>query len=353
MRTWIGIGSAFAVAALLGVLHYADANAVLQFCIGIVALALLAWTVGVGTETVGARFGPAATGVLQSTLGNLPELFIVIFALRAGEIVVAQTSILGSLLANALLVLGLAILAGSWRSEDGMMRFQPRLPNDTTMLLMLVVFIIALISTSISLDDAAADNAETISVIGAVLILLVYGAWIANYLRSGAGQEPAMGDDHAPPMSFRAGLGVLALAGVAAAFTSEWFVSVIDPAVEELGISKAFTGLVIVAIAGNAVENVVGIQLAWKRKYDLAISVVKNSVAQIAAFLYPALVLISLLFTQRLTFGVPSAGLVLVIGLVFTALAIWQITGDGKASGYEGLALVATYAVLATVVWFE
>lgn len=353
MRTWIGIGGAFGVAALLGVLHYADANAVLQFFVGIVALALLAWTVGVGTESVGARFGPATTGVLQSTLGNLPELFIVIFALRAGEIVVAQTSILGSLLANALLVLGLAIMAGAWRSEDGIMRFQPRLPNDTTMLLMLVVFLIAIISTSITTDDKASEHAVTISAIGAVLILLVYGAWLANYLRAGADQEPAMGSDHTPALGFGTGLGVLALAGVAAAFTSEWFVSVIDPAVEELGISKAFTGLVIVAIAGNAVENVVGIQLAWKRRYDLAISVVKNSVAQIAAFLYPALVLVSLLFSQRLTFGVPEGGLVLVVALVFAALAIWQITGDGEAPGYEGLALLMTYAVLATVVWFE
>ena len=146
---------------------------------------------------------------------------------------------------------------------------------------------------------------------------------------------------------------MLGAAGIAAAFTSEWFVAAIDPAVRELGISKAFTGLVIVAIAGNAVENVVGIQLAWKRRYDVAISVVKNSVAQIAAFLYPALVLMSLFFDQRLTFGVPKGGLVLVVALVFAALAIWQITGDGEAPGYEGLALVATYAVLATVVWFE
>jgi Ca2+:H+ antiporter len=353
MRTWIGIGCSFAAAALLGVLHYADAGAVLQFCVGIVALALLAWTVGVGTEAVGARFGPATTGVLQSTLGNLPELFIVIFALRAGEIVVAQTSILGSLLANALLVLGLAIVAGAWRSEDGVMRFHPRLPNDTTMLLILVVFLIAILSTSITLDDAASDNAMTISVVGAILILFVYGAWLVNYLRAGADQEPAIAGEHAPPLAFRAGIAVLAFAGVAAAFTSEWFVSVIDPAVEELGISKAFTGLVIVAIAGNAVENVVGIQLAWKRRYDLAISVVKNSVAQIAAFLYPALVLISLFFSQRLTFGVPEGGLVLVVALVFAALAIWQITGDGQAPAYEGFALVATYAVLATVVWFE
>jgi Ca2+:H+ antiporter len=353
VRTWIGIGASFAVAATLGVLHYADVDAVVQFVVGIVALALLAWTVGVGTETVGSRFGPAMTGVLQSTLGNLPELFIVIFALRAGEIVVAQTSILGSLLANALLVLGLAIIAGAWRAEDRVMRFQTRLPNDTTMLLMLVVFMIAIISASVSLGDRASDNALTISVIGAFLILAVYGAWLANYLRAGAAQEPAIAEEHAPPLGFRVGIAVLALAGVAAAFVSEWFVAVIDPAVSELGISKAFTGLVIVAIAGNAVENVVGIQLAWKRRYDLAISVVKNSVAQIAAFLYPALVIISLLFTQRLTFGVPTEGLVLVVALVFAALAIWQITGDGAAAPYEGLALVATYAVLATVVWFE
>jgi Ca2+:H+ antiporter len=221
------------------------------------------------------------------------------------------------------------------------------------MLLMLVVFMIAIISTSLSLGDRAADNAETISVVGAILILCVYGAWLANYLRAGSADEPAVEAHEAPPLGFAVGLGVLALAGVAAAFVSEWFVAVIDPATEDLGISKAFTGLVIVAIAGNAVENVVGIQLAWKRRYDLAISVVKNSVAQIAAFLYPALVLISLFFSQRLTFGLPSTGLVLVVALVFSALAIWQITGDGEAAAYEGLALVATYAVLATVVWFE
>src|SRR5206468_11237142 len=120
--------------------------------------------------------------------------------------------------------------------------------------------------------------------------------------------EPAVDEHDAPVFGFGLGLAVLALAGVAAAFVSEWFVDVIDPATEALGISKAFTGLVIVAIAGNAVENVVGVQLAWKRRYDLAISVVKNSVAQIAAFLYPALVLISMLFSPHLTFGLPNTG---------------------------------------------
>jgi len=202
-------------------------------------------------------------------------------------------------------------------------------------------------------DAGVAVDAVQISSVGAVLILVVFGAWFASYLRAGATEGAAIDELQAPALSFGPAIAVLALAGVAAAFTSEWFVSSIDGAVEALGISKAFTGLVIVAIAGNAVENVVGVQLAWKRRYDLAISVVKNSVAQIAAFLYPALVLISLLFTQRLTFAIPPGGFALVIALVFTALAIWQITGDGEAAAYEGLALVATYGVLAAVVWFE
>ena len=148
-------------------------------------------------------------------------------------------------------------------------------------------------------------------------------------------------------------IGLLAAGGVGAAFVSEWFVASIDGTAEELGLSKAFIGLVIVAIAGNAVEHVVGVVLAYKGKSDLAVSVVKNSVSQIAAFLFPALVLLSLFFDNPLTFGLPNTGLVLVVALVFAALAIWQITGDGEAAPYEGLALVATYAVLATVVWFE
>ena len=106
----------------------------------------------------------------------------------------------------------------------------------------------------------------------------------------------------------------------------------------------------IVAIAGNAVENVVGVQLAAKGKYDLAISVVKNSVAQIACFLCPVLVLVSLAFTTQLTFVINP---VFLGALALTAIAVWQITGDGEAVLFEGIALVAFYVALATLVWFE
>ena len=115
------------------------------FILAGLALAGLAWVVSFATEQLGGRFGPAVTGLMQSTLGNLPEFFVVIFALQAGEVVVAETAILGSILVNALLVLGLAIIVGARREKDGIMRFSPRLPNDTATLLLIASFIIVLV----------------------------------------------------------------------------------------------------------------------------------------------------------------------------------------------------------------
>ena len=164
------------------------------------------------------------------------------------------------------------------------------------------------------------------------------------------GGEPAIEQSAHEALPLRFAIVLLALSGVGAAFVSDWFVDSLDPAVEALGISKAFTGLVIVGIAGNAVENVVGITLAAKGQSDLAISVVKNSVAQIAVFLYPALVLLSLFFAERLTFVLNP---VYIGALVIMALAVWQVTGDGEAVAFEGLALVAIYVILAVLVFFE
>ena len=140
------------------------------------------------------------------------------------------------------------------------------------------------------------------------------------------------------------------IGAVASAFVSDWFINGLQPAISALNLSEAFAGLVIVAIAGNAVENTAGVVLAWKRRNDLAISVVKNSVAQIAAFLYPLLVLVSLLTATTLTFSLAPV----YIGALFgTAVIVWQITGDGEATAFEGAALIATYVILATVAAFE
>jgi len=355
--------------ALAGVADYGAWAPVPRFLIATLALAGLAWVVSFATEQLGERFGAGVTGMMQSTLGNLPELFVVIFALQKGELVVAQTAIVGSVFANALLVLGLVIVVGARRAPDGMMRFSKRLPRDTATLLQVTVFIIVLLGLSLAAHDPASHHVKAISAVGAVCLLVVYLTWVVPYLRSdrlpGAGkqrgptdaQAGAAGSGHAHPVGWPGPrltlgltLGLLVIAGTSSAFVSDWFVNGLAPAIVQLHISRAFAGLVIVAIAGNAVENTAGLVLAWKGQADLAISVVKNSVAQIAAFLFPLLVLISFALSTTLTFAMAP---VYIGALALTALALWQVAGDGEAAEFEGWALVAIYVILGTLTLYE
>ena len=361
------------LSALAGAANYQAWPAVPRFAIATLALAGLAWVVSFATEQLGERFGPGVTGMMQSTLGNLPELFVVIFALQKGELIVAQTAIIGSVLANALLVLGLVIVVGARRSEDGIMRFSRRLPRDTATLLQVTVFIIVLLGLAVASHDPASHHVKAISAIGAVCLLVVYLAWVVPYLRSDtapgseldtcsdayAREESSAEEEGSPEraqarpgprLSLGLTLVLLIVAGTASAFVSDWFVNGLEPAIGVLHISQAFAGLVIVAIAGNAVENTAGLVLAYKRRSDLAISVVKNSVAQIAAFLFPLLVLVSFLLATTLTFALAP---VYIGALALTALALWQVTGDGEAAEFEGWALVALYVILATLTLYE
>ncbi len=335
-----------ALTALAGVLHFAGAPPVVAFIAATGALAGMAWVVSFATEQVGERFGPAVTGVMQSTLGNLPEFFVVIFALSAGEVVVARFSLIGSIFANALFVLGLVIVLGAREARDGVMRFAARLPRDTATLMLIAVFIIALMGLSLDSGDRASRHTEAISIVGALVMLGVYLSWVIPYVRGETGSE-ATGTPRVPLV---VAILLLGAGGVASAFVSDWFIIALDPAIKSLGISKEFAGLVVVAIAGNAVENVTGLVLARKGQADLAISVVKNSVAQIAAFLFPALVLVSLLFATSLTFALAP---IYIGALALTAIVVWQITGDGEATAFEGWALVGIYVILAAFTLYE
>src|SRR5882757_1203704 len=190
--------------AIAGVANYAHWAAVPRFALATVALAGLAWVVSFATEQLGERFGPGVTGLMQSTLGNLPELFVVIFALQKGELIVAQTAIVGSVLANALLVLGLVIVVGARRSRDGIMRFSTRLPRDTATLLQVTVFIIVLLGLSLAAHDPASHHVNTISIVGAICLLIVYVAWVVPYVRAdlkrgSVARARAAGDAEAEP----------------------------------------------------------------------------------------------------------------------------------------------------------
>src|SRR5580698_6161395 len=178
--------AAVAAVAMLGavaaVAHFDHWASLVAFAIATVALAGMAWIVSFATEQVGERLGPAATGLLQATLGNLPELFVVIFALRAGEHAVAESAIVGSLFATAMLVLGLTILVGAIAGPGGVMRFRPNVARDASTLLLVCAFIIVIVSFAVS-SGVAAGHVKAISAVAAVLLLTVYLAWVIPYVR--------------------------------------------------------------------------------------------------------------------------------------------------------------------------
>lgn len=335
--------------ALAGVADVETWSPIPRFILATLALVGVAWVVSLATEQVGEHLGPAATGVLQATIANLPELFVILFALNAGELVIAQTAIVGSMLANALLLLGIVIVVGAFRSRDRVMRFSRRLPNDAVTLLIVMLFAVIFSSSGLAggAHSASGGPAQTITIVSAACLLAVYCAWLAFYLPSGRGGKPSAVKAR---VALGPALALLALGGVGAAFTSEWFIEALKPTIAELHVSQAFAGIVIVALAGNAVEHAVSVVLAARGRSDLAISVVKSSVAQIAAFLFPLMVIVSLAFSTRLTFSLSP---VYIAALALMTLAVWQVSGDGEASVFEGFALAALYVIVAVVAAYQ
>lgn len=343
----IGAGAAFVLAA--GFAHYGGWNSVLAFVLAAGAIGLLASLVGRSVEQLGDSFGPGATGVLQSALGNLPELFICIFSLKAGLVDVVRAALVGSILANLLLVLGLAFFVGGLK--HGTQKLGSERARTIVVLMLLSVTAWVIPSLAHFVHAPASEHETTFSVIVSVVLLALFAMSLPFSLRRDANDtagEPA--GHEAPRWPIAVAIGMLTVAGALAAFVSDWFVVALEPSMDSLGISQAFAGLVIVAIAGNAVENVVGIQLAAAGKSEYAFSIVLNSPIQIALVLAPVLVIVSQVF------GLASLTLVLspllVVCLLLAVILAAFIAFDGESTWLEGASLVALYGIIATAFWW-
>jgi Ca2+:H+ antiporter len=342
----LAIASAVAAFALRG----AGVSPVAVFAISGLALAALAALVGEATDQLSGHMGPGATGVLQSALGNLPEFFIGIFALRAGLIEVVRAALIGSILANTLLVLGLAFIAGGLR--HGAQKFGGDQTRTMSTLLFLAVAAIAIPTIAAAPGGPDRGHETEISVVVSIVLLVVFAASIPFSLGRGG---PDVGSEKGlvePGGLWPLGLAlaVLAFAGIGAAFVSDWFVEALQPAMGMLGMSQSFAGLVVVAIAGNAVENFTGIRAMLADKGDLAISLILNSSLQVALALTPILVIASLAMGGAVLTLVVSPLLVAALALATLLAALVVI--DGESTWLEGLALVGLYVILAASVWW-
>ncbi|HEY6796856.1 MAG TPA: calcium/proton exchanger [Kineosporiaceae bacterium] len=338
-----------------------DVGAVVPFVVSAVALALLATLVGHAVDALGDRLGAGATGVLQSALGNLPELFVCLFALHAKLYDVVRAALVGSVLANVLLVLGLAFVVGGLR--HGTQHFGQGRARTISMLLALSVAAWSIPSLTAALHTAAAEHERPLSIVTAVALLGLFAlsvpASISRTAEEAADDTPAPPshpEDHAAaeaehvtqwPIWFA--VLVLTSAGVAAAFVSDWFVAALTPAMDAVHISEAFAGLVVVAVAGNAVENVVGIQLAARNQADYALSVILQSPLQIALVLAPVLVLAAPLVGATFTLVMPP---LLVVALALTVLIAVLVVNDGDSTWLEGASLLALYLLIAASFWW-
>ena len=345
---WTIFGFALAASLLTAILTFTAANSVLVFLVSAVSLATLASVVGQATEQLGNYMGPGATGVLQSAIGNLPELFVSFFALQAGLVTVVQFALVGSILANSLLVLGLAFVVGG--VKNGTQKFMSDSPRAIVMLMVLAVSALVFPTLAHSLHTPAEAHEEALSITSALVLLVLFIANIPLSLQGGPLIEGSKHTHEEKPWSLPRVIAILVVAGVSAALVSDWFVEALEPAIEVLNISHAFAGLVVVAIAGNAVENVVGIQLAIKNKVDYAMSVIMNSSLQVALGLTPILVLLSYFFTPvALTLVLPP---LLVLALGLTALLSALVVYDGESNWLEGLALMGLYIMVAVSFWW-
>ena len=335
-------------AVVSGVLHFSGANAVLSFSVSAIALALTAIVVGDATEQLGSRLGPGATGVLQAAFGNLPELFIAIFALRAGLAHVVQAALVGSILGNSILVFGLALFLGGLK--NGTQRFNSEPPRMIATLMLLAVAALIIPTLSTSLHTPAEPHINNLDIFVAVVLLVLFAASIYFSVKGDpalATQVPEMGH---PEWSMGLTIGVLAGAATAAAVVSDWFIEALQPAMGKLGISEGFAGLVIVAIAGNSIENLIGIQLAWRNQIDYAVSVILNGSLQIALGLFPILLILSFFLGGSILTFVLSP--ILVVSLALAAVLAAFIVFDGESIWLEGLALIGLYCIIAAAFWW-
>ncbi|MCW1956966.1 MAG: calcium/proton exchanger [Mycobacterium sp.] len=367
-RITLAVTVVAAVAA--GLLHYGHMNVVVAFIVSALALATLASLVGRSVEALGDRLGPNATGILQTALGNLPELFVILFALKAGLFDVVKATIVGSILANVLLVLGLAFVVGG--VKHGRQRFAAEDSRTLGLMFTLAVFILAVPSLTSAMHTPAESHERMVSVVVSIVMLVLFGLSLPATL-GGKKADPLVHAGHghsdgspiaASPDSAKArsaaaahgewpmamAIGMLAAAGIGAAFVSEWFVAALEPAMHAAGINQVFAGLVIVAIAGNAVENFVGIQLAAKNQMDYAVQVVLQSPVQIALTIAPIVCL------AAAWLGQPDFNLVfsplLLAAMMMSALVAVLVTFDGESNWFEGAVLIALYIAIATAFWW-
>lgn len=337
LMTFIGVP----LSVIGTLMHWPSMVLFVIYCLTIIALASY---MGRATESLAVVAGPRIGGLLNATFGNAVELIISIFALKAGLVGVVLASLTGSVLGNLLLVAGLSFFVGGLKFKR--QTFNVHDARHNSGLLMFAVIVAFVVPEVFSMDM---NETKTLSLsIGiSVILILLYLAALFFKLVTHRGvyqsENETAHHEEVPEWGKGKAIGVLLVATLAVAYVSENLVHTFEYVAESFGWTELFIGVIIVAIVGNAAEHASAIVMAFKNKMDIAVEIAIGSTLQIAMFVAPVLVLISLFFekTMPLVFTMPE-----LISMVTSVLLMVVISNDGESNWFEGLTLLAAYFIM-------
>ena len=345
---YLGVLLVFAPVAIVG--SIAGLSPTLLFVASALAVIPTAGVLGRATEELAAHTGPRLGGLLNATLGNAAELIITLFAIRAGLLDLVKASITGSILGNVLLVTGASVLAGG--VKHGVQRFNRTHAGVNATQLLLAVLALTIPSLFFFAHTETSGPVESLSLGTAVAMIAVYALGLRFAFRS-SGPEPALAREveaeHPGTWTVRRSLLALLAATALIAWLSEILVGSVEHTTRALGLSEFFIGIIVVPLVGNVAEHAVAVQAAWKNKMELAMAVSVGSSLQIALFVAPVLVFVSLLMGHPLTLVFKPVEIVALSAGVLIAAFVSQ---DGETNWLEGAQLLIVYLILALAFFF-
>lgn len=337
--TFVGVP----VSVIGTLMHWPSMILFVIYCLTIIALASF---MGRATESLAIVTGPRIGGLLNATFGNAVELIISIFALKAGLVGVVLASLTGSVLGNLLLVAGLSFFVGGLKFKR--QHFNVYDARHNSALLMFAV-IVAFVIPEVFAMDMNESKTLSLSVGISIILIALYLAALFFKLVTHRGvyqhkvEGAAEHHDEEPEWSKGKAILILLAATVAVAYVAENLVHTFEAVGESLGWSELFIGVIIVAIVGNAAEHASAIIMAYKNKMDIAVEIAVGSTLQVAMFVAPLLVLVSLMFETKmpLVFSMPE-----MISMAVAVLLSISIANDGETNWFEGLTLLGAYVIM-------
>lgn len=321
------------------------------FIISSLAILGIVVIIGKATEEISLYYNPVVAGVINATFGNMTELIISVIALIKGETEVALASIIGSIIANLLLLFGLAMIAGGLKYKEQNIGTEAAQSNITLLAIIIIYLLIPSIIPFTPLFDQSISHksaefiVQKISLYFSILILLTYALSLYFSLKTHKSIFIPEGEMLAekPEWPLKASIIILLLSTVAVAFSSHMFVDSIEETHKALGWSKFFIGGIIAAIVGNAAEGAVAIWVARENKISLSFQVAISSCTQVGLLVAPLLVIISFMIGKPVSL---EFNLFEIIALFSSFIIAFAALVDGKTNWFEGIAFIITYLMI-------